>query len=58
MMDDIKKLQDQIEYLRQEMSDTALKQGLTNKQTITLSQELDLLITHYQRFLIKHKRIQ
>ncbi|WP_084820235.1 aspartyl-phosphate phosphatase Spo0E family protein [Mesobacillus campisalis] len=40
-----------IQLLRQEMIETGLKEGLTSKKTIELSQKLDRFIAKYQ-FLI------
>jgi hypothetical protein len=40
-----------IELLRQEMIETGLKEGLTSKKTIQLSQKLDRYITKYQVFM-------
>ena len=37
-----------IQLLRQEMIETGLKEGLTSKKTIELSQKLDRHITRYQ----------
>ena len=37
-----------IELLRQELTETGLKEGLTSKKTIELSQKLDSFITRYQ----------
>lgn len=40
-----------IQLLRQEMIETGLKEGLTSKKTIELSQKLDRYITRYQVFM-------
>jgi hypothetical protein len=40
-----------IELLRQEMTETGLKEGLTSKKTIELSQKLDGYITKYQYYM-------
>ncbi|MBT2659216.1 aspartyl-phosphate phosphatase Spo0E family protein [Bacillus sp. ISL-18] len=37
-----------IELLRQELTETGLKEGFTSKKTIELSQKLDSFITRYQ----------
>ncbi|MGJ7922820.1 aspartyl-phosphate phosphatase Spo0E family protein [Neobacillus sp. LXY-4] len=37
-----------IEYLKNNMVDTAMKMGLNNDKTIKISQELDHLIFQYQ----------
>ena len=40
-----------IQLLRQEMIETGLKEGLTSKRTIELSQKLDGYITRYQVYM-------
>lgn len=56
-MNDIKRLQDKIEKLRQKMSSIALEKGISNEKTIAISQELDKLITNYQRHTMRYKEI-
>ncbi|WP_164669207.1 aspartyl-phosphate phosphatase Spo0E family protein [Virgibacillus doumboii] len=40
-------LLEQIEFLRKQMSDVALKKGFTSIESISLSQELDRLLNQY-----------
>ncbi|WP_053362396.1 aspartyl-phosphate phosphatase Spo0E family protein [Bacillus sp. FJAT-27251] len=45
-----------IQLLRQEMIETGLKEGLTSKKTIELSQKLDSFIARYQILLTKSNK--
>ncbi|UOQ48024.1 aspartyl-phosphate phosphatase Spo0E family protein [Gracilibacillus caseinilyticus] len=39
-----------IEKLRKEMTDVALKKGITSKESIHISQELDELLNDYEMY--------
>lgn len=41
------KLLERIEFLRNKMTNIALKEGLTSSESIMTSQELDKLLNHY-----------
>lgn len=43
------KLLKRIEYLRNEMTTIALEKGFTNPESVTISQELDQLLNHYDK---------
>ncbi|WP_058306957.1 aspartyl-phosphate phosphatase Spo0E family protein [Gracilibacillus massiliensis] len=42
-----------IEKLRKEMTDVALKKGITSKESLHISQELDELLNDYEQY--KHQ---
>ncbi|MGN8645182.1 Spo0E family sporulation regulatory protein-aspartic acid phosphatase [Gracilibacillus sp. HCP3S3_G5_1] len=39
-----------IEQLRKEMTDVALKKGITSKESLHISQELDELLNDYEHY--------
>ncbi|SHM88991.1 aspartyl-phosphate phosphatase Spo0E family protein [Gracilibacillus kekensis] len=44
------KLISKIEKLRKEMTDVALKKGITSKESLHISQELDELLNDYEQY--------
>lgn len=47
-MCNLRKLLERIEYLRNEMTEVALRKGFTSTESITISQELDKLLNIYE----------
>ncbi|QGH34358.1 Spo0E family sporulation regulatory protein-aspartic acid phosphatase [Gracilibacillus salitolerans] len=45
-----------IEELRKEMTDVALKKGITSKESLHISQELDELLNDYEHYKQKHNQ--
>ncbi|MFD2658173.1 aspartyl-phosphate phosphatase Spo0E family protein [Gracilibacillus thailandensis] len=45
-----------IEELRKEMTDVALKKGITSKESLHISQELDELLNDYEHYKQKQNK--
>ncbi|SFM01383.1 stage 0 sporulation regulatory protein [Gracilibacillus orientalis] len=45
-----------IEELRKEMTDVALKKGITSKESLHISQELDELLNNYEHYKQKQNK--
>ncbi|MGP4040465.1 Spo0E family sporulation regulatory protein-aspartic acid phosphatase [Gracilibacillus sp. D59] len=50
------KLISKIEELRKEMTDVALKKGITSKESLHISQELDELLNDYEHYKQKQNK--
>lgn len=52
------KLLKRIEFLRNKMTEVALKKGFTNVESVAISQELDQLLNYYDNVKSSVKKVE